>query len=167
LHIEYDALGADNPLKASDGYTFRPNLVPGVPIVNPSYKRECAGPLPSTAGRVPCQFYINPAAFTAPTNGGFGNAPRFFSGLRTPWYLNEDFSVTKRFVMTEKLNLQFQANFFNAFNRVVLGGIASIINVAPKDLTTANLASSNTPFGIYTSQANGPRRIQFALKLEF
>jgi hypothetical protein len=167
LHIEYDVWGADNPLKANDGYTFRPNIVPGVPIVNPDYRRECAGPLPSTKGRVPCQFYINPAAFSAPPNGGFGNAARFYPGLRTPYYLNEDLSVTKRIVITEKLNLQFQANFFNVFNRVVLGGIANITNVAPKDLTTANLVSSNTPFGIFTSQANGPRRIQFALKLEF
>jgi hypothetical protein len=66
--------------------------------------------------------------------------------------------------------VNFQANFFNAFNRVVLGtggAPTTIFNLAPKDLSAGSLQNSNTPFGIFTSQQNGPRRIQFGLKLEF
>jgi len=169
LHIEYDVFGANNPFKANDGFTFRPNLVPGVPLINPAYNRNCNGPLVGS-GRVPCQFYINPAAFTAPPPGEFGNAPRFFAGLRAQPYFNEDLSVSKRIAFTEKVDLQFQANFFNAFNRVVWGtggALTTIYNYAPPDLSATSLANSNTAFGILNTQQNGPRRIQFGLKLEF
>ncbi len=172
IHIEYDAFGTSNPYFATDGYSFRPNLVPGVPLRSPSYNKSCSGPiLPNQVGRNPCQFYINPAAFAFPAAGDFGNAPTFISGLRLPWFLNENLSVTKRFKLYERANLQFQANFFNAFNRVVFsnGGNANtfIFNNAPTSLSQASLANSNSVFGILTDQQNGARMIQFALKLEF
>ncbi|MGH9751179.1 MAG: carboxypeptidase regulatory-like domain-containing protein [Blastocatellia bacterium] len=170
LFMEYQAFGANNPFRANDGFSFRPNVVPGVPLVNPAYDRRCAGPLQVTAGRQACQFYINPAAFVAPPAGEFGNAPKFFSNLRAQPYYNEDISISKRTAITERVVINFQANFFNAFNRVVLGTggpPTTIFNLAPKDLSAASIQNSNTPFGILTSQQNGPRRIQFGLKLEF
>jgi carboxypeptidase family protein len=170
LFLEYQAFGANNPFRSNDGFSFRPNVVPGVPLVNPDYDRSCAGPLPATALRQPCQFYINPAAFVAPPAGEFGNAPKFFSNLRAQSYYNEDVSISKRTAISERLVINFQANFFNAFNRVVLGTGGSpttIFNLAPRDLSSASLQNSNTPFGILTTQQNGPRRIQFGLKLEF
>jgi len=169
IHIEYDAFGSSNPYHAADGFSFRPDVVPGQPLMNPAYNSSCSGPT-LAAGRVPCQFYINPAAFKAPAPGEFGNAPNLFSGLRMPKFLNEDLSVSKRIPIYERVNLQFQANFFNAFNRVVFGAGGAptfIYNFAPSDLSQASLQNSNTPFGIMTSQQNGPRIIQFGLKLEF
>ena len=172
IHIEYDAFGSNNPFfAAGDGYAFRVNVVPGQPLKNPAYNPKCSGPVQDTAGRQPCQFWINPAAFTIPAAGTFGNAPNLFSALRLPRYTNEDLSVSKRTTIFENLDLQFQANFFNAFNRTVFsnGGDAQtfIINGAPADLTTASLQNSSTVFGIMTAQQNGARSIQFALKLEF
>jgi TonB dependent receptor len=172
IHIEYDAFGSSNPyFGAGDGFSFRPDIVPGQPFKNPAYSPSCSGPVQSTAGRNPCQFYINPAAFVAPPPGQFGNAPNLISSLRMPAYLNEDLSISKRFVLYEGLDLQFQANFFNAFNRVIFssGGNAQtfIVNGAPADLTPASLSTSNSIFGIMTDQQNGPRIIQFGLKLEF
>jgi hypothetical protein len=169
IHIEYDAFGSSNPYHATDGFSFRPDVVPGQPLMNPAYNSSCSGPI-LAPGRVPCQFYINPAAFKAPAPGEFGNAPNLFSGLRMPRFLNEDLSVSKRIPIYERVNLQFQANFFNAFNRVVFGAGGAptfIYNFAPPDLSQASLQNSNTPFGIMTSQQNGPRIIQFGLKLEF
>jgi hypothetical protein len=88
-----------------------------------------------------------------------------------PAYINEDFSVSKRTKLAENIDLQFQANFFNALNRTIFssGGNAQtfIINSAPSDLSSTSLADSNTVFGIMTSQQNGPRIIQFGMKLEF
>ena len=77
IHIEYDATGGSNPFfAAGDGFSFRPNIVPGQPLKNPSYNRNCSGPiLPSQVGRDACQFYINPAAFSLPPVGAFGNRP--------------------------------------------------------------------------------------------
>jgi hypothetical protein len=172
IHIEYDAFGASNPyFAAGDGFSFRPNIVPGQPFKNPAYKRSCSGPLQASAGRNPCQFYINPAAFSIPTSGDFGNAPNLISALRMPAYINEDLSVAKRTQLFENMRLLFQANFFNAFNRTIFssGGNAQtfIINSAPPDLSAASLDGSNTVFGIMTSQQNGARIIQFGMKLEF
>jgi hypothetical protein len=172
IHIEYDAFGASNPyFAAGDGFSFRPNRVAGQPLKNPEYKRGCSGPLQATAGRNPCQFYINPAAFSIPVSGEFGNAPNLISALRMPAYLNEDLSVSKRMQIYERLDLQFQANFFNALNRTIFssGGNAQtfIINSAPTDLSAASLQNSNTVFGIMTAQQNAPRIIQFGMKLEF
>ena len=172
IHIEYDAVGAANPFfAAGDGYSYRPNFVPGQPLKNPSYRTSCSGPLLPGAALQPCQFYINPAAFSAPAVGTFGNVPNLLSGLRLPSYLDEDLSVSKRFKIHERLDLQFQANLFNAFNRVVFsnGGNATtfIQNFAPPNLSSASLAGSSSVFGILTAQQNSPRIIQFGLRLEF
>jgi hypothetical protein len=172
IHIEYDALGASNPFfAAGDGYSFRPNIVPGQPLKNPAYNRRCSGPVQQEAGRNPCQFYINPAAFSLPGPGEFGNAPNLISALRMPAYIDEDLSVSKRTTIHENLNLQFQANFFNALNRTIFsaGGNAQtfIVNAAPPDLSQGSLQNSNTVFGIMAAQQNAPRIIQFGMKLEF
>jgi hypothetical protein len=171
IHIEYDAFGSSNPFfAAGDGFSFRPNVVPNQPFKNPAYRKSCSHPTAGT-GRNPCQFYINPAAFSLPAPGEFGNAPNLISALRLPAYINEDLSVSKRTTIYENLNLQFQANFFNAFNRVIFssGGNAQtfIVNAAPPDLSSASLQNSQTIFGIMTSQQNAPRIIQFGMKLEF
>src|ERR1700733_2352225 len=173
IHIEYDALpGTNNPYFAGgDGYAFRVNTVPGQPLRNPAYRKSCSGPAPSTAGRSPCEFWINPAAFTAPAPGTFGDAPNFFSALRLPRFSDEDLSVSKRTQIHDNLDLQFQANFFNAFNRTIFsnGGDAEnfIFNAAPANLSASQLQNSNTVFGLMDGQQNGPRTIQFGVNLEF
>ncbi|MGH9587408.1 MAG: carboxypeptidase regulatory-like domain-containing protein [Acidobacteriaceae bacterium] len=166
IHIEYDAVGAANPyFAAGDGYSFRPNVVPNQPLKNPGYRKNCSGPL----GSGTCSYYINPGAFTSPAVGTFGNAPNLFSSLRMPSYLNEDLSVSKRTKITERADLQFQANFFNALNRTIFsnGGnaVTFIQNFAPPNLAAA--ANSGSIFGQMTAQQNSPRIIQFGMKLEF
>ncbi len=63
-----------------------------------------------------------------------------------------DFSLRRRFALTEKFNLQFQADIFNAFNRTNFRDLES------------NL--SNAGFGTI-STTGPPRNIQFGLKLTF
>lgn len=171
IHIEYDAFGSANPYYATDGFSFRPNIVPGQPLINPAYNKRCSGPAPRTPGVASCAIYINPNAFVAPPQGQFGNAPTFLAGLRLPFYLNESLSASKRFPLHGRANLMFQANFFNAFNRVVFsnGGNPNtfIFNNAPANLSPATLATTSSVFGQFTAQQNAPRMIQFALKLEF
>ncbi len=144
----------------------------GQPLKNPGYHKSCSGPIqPSASGRQSCAFYINPSAFSAPTNGQFGNAPHFLSGLRLPIFLNENLSASKRIPIHERLDLQFQVNAFNLFNRVVFsnGGNPNtfIFNNAPADLSAGSLANTGTAFGQLTNQQNGPRALQFALTLEY
>jgi hypothetical protein len=68
--------------------------------------------------------------------------------------LNEDFSILKNTRIFEKHQIQFRAEFFNLFNRVVFGGPASNLN-AP------------ATFGRIGGQANTPRNIQLVLKYIF
>lgn len=171
VHIEYDAFGDADPYYATDGFSYRPNIVPGQPLRNPGYRKSCSGPVqPDAVGANACSFYINPNAFVAPPAGEFGNAAHFLSGLRLPWFLNENLSLSKDFHLYERANLQFQANFFNVLNRVVFsnGGNPNtfIFNNAPANLGSA-LENTTSVFGLLTDQQNGPRMVQFALKLEF
>jgi hypothetical protein len=97
--------------------------------------------------------WITPGAFVNPQPLHFGTSSRSFTDLRSPWNMNESFGVLKSTPLTERVTLVFRAEFFNALNRVVFGGIAS------------NVSSAN--FGTVSSQANTPRQGQLALRLEF
>jgi hypothetical protein len=100
-------------------------------------------------------FFLNPAAFSIPANGTFGNcAPRAFHG---PGLENVDLSLFKQFLITEAWKVEFRAEFFNAFNN------ANFNN--PSGSYTASTAL--TSFGKITSTVGDPREIQFALKLYF
>jgi hypothetical protein len=127
-------LGFDN---ASTGYATaqRPNLVQGAPLT------------PANQTRVS---WINPGAFVRPAPFQFGNAGRNL--IRAPATHNWDISMVKNFPFRESKNVQFRAEFFNAFNFVNFG--APVANLSSKD------------FGTILS-ARPARIIQFGLKLSF
>lgn len=58
--------------------------------------------------------FVNPPDFT------FGNVGRLLPDVRGPGYNAVDFSVLKSTRVTEKVTLQFRAEFFNFFNRTNL-----------------------------------------------
>jgi hypothetical protein len=77
------------------------------------------------------------------------------NALRGPRIMFYDLSLLKRFIVKERYNIGFEANFFNIFNRANFG--PPINNL------------SNSRFGQITSTLSGanPRQIQFGLKLAF
>jgi hypothetical protein len=106
------------------------------------------------AGATAPGFFINPAAFSLPTNGTFGNcAPRNIHG---PGIENVDLSLFKTFAITERYKVEFRSEFFNSFNHVNFGNPSA--NVAPASIAT---------FGKLLSTIGEPREIQFALKVYF
>jgi hypothetical protein len=103
--------------------------------------------------------WFNPAAFSNPVAGTFGNCGR--NTLRGPWMGNEDISIVKYFRMGEKRTLEFRTEMFNAPNHVELTGGGQ--------LSWGN-GSNPTPsatFGRITGTATPMRQIQLALKLNF
>ncbi|PYV42916.1 MAG: hypothetical protein DMG06_12475, partial [Acidobacteria bacterium] len=98
--------------------------------------------------------YLNPSAWALPAPFAFGNASRTYPDMRGFPFLNEDFSIIKRTYFGEVRNVEFRADLFNAFNRVWFGS-----NI------TSNFSSGN--FGQVSGQANNPRLIQFALRVNF
>lgn len=87
-----------------------------------------------------------------PADGFFGN-----SGIgteRAPSYFSADFSIGKKFSISERQYFDFRAEFFNAFNHVSWGAPGRSIG------TPAS-------FGTIGSQVQSPRNIQFGLKYHF
>ena len=91
-----------------------------------------------------------------------GNTGRNF--LRGPGFTNFDFSVFKDFRFTERVRLQYRAEFFNIFNHTQWFGVNTGISAAnPGDPVTAATRGTS---GQFTSTRD-PRNIQMALKLLF
>ncbi len=104
--------------------------------------------------------FFNPNdLITAPTGEDrskgfiFGNTSRTLGSVRRDNYINLDFSLFKRFRLTEKLGFEFRAEAFNALNYVVFGTPTNNVN--------------SPQFGRIVSQLNAPRRIQLAGRITF
>jgi hypothetical protein len=99
---------------------------------------------------------LNPAAFAEPTAADAATGYRFGnlgkSALVAPPFVNWDFSLQRNFRFTERLNLQFRAEFFNAFNQVNYNRPVNTLN--------------NPNFGRIQGTTS-PREIQFGLKLTY
>jgi len=142
-----------------NGFPFTPQL-----SFNPSNNGDTRNPVrpslnPAFSGPVilgsPNQ-YFNPNAFLVPPNGTYGNLGRdTFTG---PGLTTLDLSLLKNTKITEKLYLQFRAEFFNALNRANFNTPNLIV------FTSAAGVPSPTA-GVITSTSTTSRQIQFGLKL--
>lgn len=108
-------------------------------------------------------FFINPAAFSNPSPGSFGTcAPRLFHG---PGIGDTDLSLFKQFRLTERYQLQFRAEFFNAFNHPNFANPSANINFPGSFGKVSNTLSPI--LGTGSGGPGDPREIQLALKLYF
>jgi hypothetical protein len=98
---------------------------------------------------------FNAACFSTPPQQVPGNAPRYFSNLRSDGIHNVDLSFTKEFVIREGMKLQFRGEFFNFMNTPRFG--------------YPDLAADSATFGQVTTTASGstPRRTQIGVRFEF
>lgn len=137
--------------------------LPGEPDLIGKFKTQdprragCAFGTGPTAGSgaPPCQSvpnqFFDPNAFAPQALGTIGNAPRSICcGLGIN---NFDFALLKQTPVTEHAQLQFRAEFFNAWNH------------AQFFVPDGNITDGST-FG-EVSRARDPRLVQFALKLIF
>ncbi len=100
--------------------------------------------------------YFNPNAFLAPPSGTYGNVGR--DTLTGPGLAELDFSALKDTRLTEKLKLQFRAEFFNILNRANFG--------TPNPVVFSSASAVPAPTaGLITSTSTSSRQIQFGLKL--
>ena len=73
--------------------------------------------------------------------------------IRSQKYFNEDFSIIKRWGITESQNLTLKGELVNAFNRHVFGRP----DTGPGDGT----------FGAVFGTVDGSRKVQLALRYQF
>lgn len=162
----------NGPGGGSSRQTRRPSLITGVsPYLNNDRN------------------FLNPAAFTIPAPGTFGDLPR--NALKGPGFQQFDLILNKRFRINETMNLEFRTEIFNILNHANFGNPASTLNSALPTLTfntTANafvLGSGIQPGQAFTQSAAGStfgllrstvsrdvglgtnRQVQFALRFNF
>jgi Carboxypeptidase regulatory-like domain/TonB dependent receptor/TonB-dependent Receptor Plug Domain len=139
------------------------NVVPGQPYWIPDSSQP--------AGRA-----LNPAAFSLPATGVQGNYPR--NSLRSPYSVDQtDLAVRRRFRLTDRLNLNVRAEYFNLFNHPMFGAPGfnqpnTELGISPfgKVGATTNeaLGGGGAVGGQSTLYAlGGPRSAQFTIKLQF
>ena len=106
---------------------------------------------------------FNSAAFEDPNSFNFywGRGARI-SNLRGPGYRNHDLSLIKNTRVTEKVGLQFRAEFFNAWNWHSLNCTTRCFGATGFDTDV-----SSPTFGQWNGNVSTPRNIQFAMKILF
>jgi hypothetical protein len=129
---------------SNDGDTRNP--------VRPSWNPNFAGPVilggPDS--------YFDPHAFIQPLPGTYGNVGRNI--LQGPGLAQTDLSVARKFSLSERLGLQFRAEFFNLFNRTNFN--------TPNPVVYAAATGGPSPTaGVITSTTTTSRQLQFGLKL--
>jgi hypothetical protein len=128
-----------------------PNQVLGVPMASAAYRSGHFDPAVDSM--------LNPAAFSMPCQFCFGTLTPTEGVVRTPGYLNEEFSLMKQWQFNERMSLKFRADFYNAFNRVVFGDNNGAYAAEP--------TFGQPGFGMLGAQTNQPRTIQFGLRLNW
>ena len=122
----------------------RPNLVPGVALTPPG------GPTPGE--------WVNPAAFSAPAAGTFGDLGR--NAFRAPGISDVDLALAKDIAFVERVKLRFRADLFNVLNRAQYG--------APNaNLSAANFGVITSTISSYATGRGTPREFQLSVKISF
>jgi hypothetical protein len=106
--------------------------------------------------------FFNTCAFASNTGPAvYGDAGRNI--VRGPGFQEWDISLLKVFPIREQMQLQFRAEFFNAFNHpnLLWGPIGALGQVEPVAIEVG------TPQFGFPQAARDPRLIQFALKFLF
>ena len=102
--------------------------------------------------------WLNPAAFALPAANTYGNSGR--NRFRGPGLWQADLGISKKFRVTEAVNVDFRTELFNMFNRAQYGNPVA--------------ARNNSTFGTILVTANDgatgtgtSRQLQFMLRLNF
>ena len=143
-------IGASDPLGLDDSGGQRANYVPGCKI---------HGDLTLPFQR------LNPACFTNPALGEYGNTSRNF--LRQPGINNWDMAIGKDFSFSERLKFLFKMDTFNTFNHHQYSGdVGGLIVAGSGGNETISNGVGSATFGQITG-ASSPRILQFSGKITF
>jgi hypothetical protein len=146
---------------AQSGFPFSPQLG-----YNPTGNGDTRNPVrpdwnPNFHGtlypRTPRQWF-NPEALLPPAAGTYGNAGR--NCLLGPGLTNLDLSAAKSTRLTERVGLQFRAEFFNALNHSNF--------LTPNEVVYTSATSGISPTaGVISATSTTSRQVQFGAKVQF
>ena len=100
------------------------------------------------------KLWFNPYVYSVPLSYQIGNAPRTIA-VNNPSNQNLDLQIAKNthFGPSDRFNVQFRMEMFNALNHPVLG--------------SPNTSVTSSQFGVISGYSNSSRRIQMAAKFSF
>jgi len=182
LPDRYDP-GAEGPSGAGDPYNTHTNIVGPLAQLNPRTSQDfgfgagnywfnpnslsnaqCA-PDDPTCVSGPTMLPSNPQVVADPSLASYGTLPRNY--LRGPSYINFDLAFAKTTAITERVKLEFRAEFFNIFNH------ANFLNPGVTNNGNGSFSGGGSGvnpnsvlFGQITSTYD-PRIIQLAMRLTF
>ena len=154
------------PSGLGDGYLANANFAPGfnhITIMNPKHVGSCNN---SNTGLIDTgNLYFNCNAIVAvpdaPGNGYGTTARNFFRG---PGLTNLDLAVAKTTAITERVNLEFQAQAFNVFNHAEFANPDTNINsLTFGQITTTDFGNASNPVTLRHTERIG----QLAARLTF
>ncbi len=174
----------------SGAYVNAPVVVGGLPVTVPVVNVPGGGafrnvrrpdvvagvsPFLTGAGK---RAFLNPAAFSMPAPGAFGNLGR--GALHGPGMSQFDLTLQKRFRLTERFNIEFRSELYNLLNRANFANPPATLNnslgtgsnqLQPGQAFTS--ASAGGAFGLYSSTVERAvglgtsRQVQLSLRLNF
>jgi hypothetical protein len=112
--------------------------------------------------------WFNACAFGVPASGTFGSLGR--NAFNAPHAVNMDFSLIKKFPITERVGLRFRFEAFNVFNIQNYDVPANLtINSGSTTVNGVSVPAITAGSGRITGLSQGmqPRQLQFGLQLVF
>ena len=138
------------PMKA--GGTPVLNQSFGTGTIRPNYAAGCSKASP-LSGNAKIAEWFNTSCWTAAPAYTFGNERRVDANVFQEGIKNFDLSFLKATPITERIAMQFRAEFFNVFNR--------------KQFTQPDSTIGDPTYGQVTATINQPRLVQFSLRVNF
>jgi hypothetical protein len=98
--------------------------------------------------------YINPAAFSMPAPGTYGNLGR--NALRGPGISQLDFTLSKKFTVKEQMNFEFRAECYNILNSPVyqVPGYATVSGAQARLSDASGVIQPGQPYTAATAGGN-------------
>ena len=149
-------------------FTGTPTSGARIDVAGDPYKDVPAG----TPGLPHGVNYFNPAAFSVPAIGTFGNAG--VNIMYGPGFVNHDVTVTRKVAIGEHREFQLKVEAFNILNHVQFTGVNSGFTFTPCSLGQAgcfttpsgNFRNTNANIGALTGE-RGPRILSLELRFHF
>jgi hypothetical protein len=142
------------------GWTFTSQLSVGSGLpLTPVYLNSVSGTgvtgtiraqLTGASTDAPAGYYLNPAAYTTPAAGHWGNAGR--NSVTGPSQFSLNAGVARTFPWGDRWNLDWRVDAINVLNRVTYAGV--------------NMLVGSPQFGL-ANRANPMRKVQTSLRLRF
>jgi hypothetical protein len=135
------------------------NRVPGVPLFTHNLNCHCIDPND--------EFVLNPAAWTNPTVGTFGNSAAYYNDYRFQRRPTEQFGVGRIFRIKERATFQLRAEFYNVFNRTEMANPVVTNALATQTYGSNGLTSGGFGWINSAAPASQPRNGQLLARINF